>query len=165
MHPLITPALGQIIWGGLVFIILLILLKKFAWKPMLTAVNEREKSIAESIALADSTKAEMKQLQAQNENLLRDARIERDNMIKEATETGKRIIQESKDAAKVQFDKIVAEAQIVIQTEKAAAISDLKTQVAALSLEIAEKVIKGELSSSDKQKALADKLAGDISLN
>lgn len=165
MHPLITPALGQIIWGGLVFIILLVLLKKFAWKPMLSAVNEREKSIAESIALADSTKAEMKQLQAQNENLLRDARVERDNMIKEATETGKRLIQESKDAAKIQFDKIVAEAQDVIKAEKAAAIADLKTQVAGLSLEIAEKVIKGELSSSDKQKALADKLAGDISLN
>lgn len=165
MHPLITPQLGQIIWGGLVFIILLVLLKKFAWKPMLTAVNEREKSIAESIALADSTKAEMKQLQAQNENLLRDARAERDNMIKEATETGKRLIQESKDAAKLQFDKIVAEAQDVIKAEKAAAIADLKTQVAGLSLEIAEKVIKGELSSSDKQKALADKLAGDISLN
>lgn len=165
MHPLITPALGQIIWGGLVFLILLFLLKKFAWKPMLTAVNEREKSIAESIALADSTKAEMKQLQAQNESLLRDARIERDNMIKEATETGKRIIQESKDTAKVQFEKIVAEAQEVIKSEKAAAIADLKTQVASLSLEIAEKVIKGELASNDKQKALADKLAGDISLN
>lgn len=165
MHPLITPALGQIIWGGLVFIVLLILLKKFAWKPMLNAVNEREKSIAESIALADSTKAEMKQLQAQNETLLRDARIERDNMIKEATETGKRIIQESKDTAKIQFEKIVAEAQEVIKAEKSAALADLKTQVASLSLEIAEKVIKGELASNDKQKALADKLAGDISLN
>ena len=148
-----------------VLIILLILLRRFAWKPMLNAVNEREKSIAESIALADSTKAEMKQLQAQNETLLRDARIERDNMIKEAAETGKKIVQEAKDNAKVQFDKIVAEAQEVIKAEKAAAIADLKTQVASLSLEIAEKVIKGELASNDKQKALADKLAGEISLN
>lgn len=162
---LVTPAIGQIFWGGLVFIILLILLKKFAWKPILTAVADREKSIQESIDLADKTKAEMKQLQAQNESLLRDARAERDVMIKEATDSGKRIIQEAKDAAKVQFDKIVAEAQVVIQAEKAAAITDLKTQVASLSLEIAEKVIKGELASNDKQKALADKLAGDISLN
>jgi len=162
---LITPAIGQIFWGGIVFIILLILLKKFAWKPILKAVDEREKSIQESIDLADKTKAEMKQLQAQNETVLRAARDERDQMIKEATESGKRLLQESKDAAKIQFDKIVAEAQLVINAEKAAAISDLKTQVAALSLEIAEKVIKGELSSNDKQKALADKLAGDISLN
>jgi F-type H+-transporting ATPase subunit b len=162
---LVTPALGQIFWGGLVFIILLILLKKFAWKPILTAVNDREKAIQESIDLADKTKAEMKQLQAQNESLLRDARIERDAMIKEAAETGKRLVQESKDAAKVQFDKIVAEAQEVIKAEKAAAITELKMQVASLSLEIAEKVIKGELASSDKQKALADKLAGDMSLN
>jgi F-type H+-transporting ATPase subunit b len=162
---LITPAVGQLFWGSIVFLTLLFLLTKFAWKPILKAVQEREKSIAESIALADSTKAEMKQLQAQNESLLRDARAERDNMIKEATETGKRIIQESKDAAKIQFDKIVADAQEVIKSEKAAALAELKTQVASLSLEIAEQVIKGELASNDKQKALADKLAGDISLN
>jgi F-type H+-transporting ATPase subunit b len=162
---LVTPAIGQIFWGGLVFLILLFILAKFAWKPILTAVNDREKAIQESIDMADKTKAEMKQLQAQNESLLRDARIERDAMIKEATETGKRLVQESKDAAKVQFDKIVAEAQEVIKAEKAAAITELKMQVASLSLEIAEKVIKGELASSDKQKALADKLAGDMSLN
>lgn len=162
---LVTPAIGQIFWGGLVFILLLLILTKFAWKPILKAVNDREKAIQEAISLADTTKAEMKQLQAQNETLLRDARIERDNMIKEASETGKRIIQESKDTAKIQFEKIVAEAQEVIKSEKAAAITELKTQVASLSLEIAEKVIKGELASNDKQKALADKLAGDISLN
>lgn len=162
---LIQPAVGQMIWASLVFVILLFLLAKFAWKPILKAVNEREKNIADAIALADKTNAEMKQLQAQNETVLRSARDERDVMIKEATESGKRIIQESKDAAKVQFDKIVAEAQVAIQAEKAAAIADLKTQVASLSLEIAEKVIKGELASNDKQKALADKLAGDMSLN
>jgi F-type H+-transporting ATPase subunit b len=129
---LIQPAVGQMIWASLVFVILLFLLAKFAWKPILKAVNEREKSIAESIALADSTKAEMKQLQAQNETLLRDARIERDNMIKDATETGKRIIQESKETAKIEFEKIVAEAQEVIKSEKSAALADLKTQVASL---------------------------------
>lgn len=165
MHPLITPALGQIIWGGLVFIILLLLLKKFAWKPMLTSINEREKTIADSIQLAETTKAEMKQLQAQNETLLRQARAERDEMIKEASETAKKLIQESKDEAKIQYNKIIAEAQEVIKSEKAAAIADLKIQVASLSLEIAEKVIKGELSSNDKQQALADKLAGEINLN
>lgn len=162
---LVTPAVGQIFWGGLVFLILLFLLTKFAWKPILKAVHDREKAIEESISLADSTRAEMKQLQAQNESLLREARVERDIMIKEAAETAKKLIQESKEAAKQQYDKIVAEAQQVIKAEKAAAIADLKTQVASLSLEIAEKVIKGELASNDKQKALADKLAGEINLN
>lgn len=162
---LVTPAIGQMFWGGLVFIILLILLKKFAWKPILSAIDERDKGITESIELANKTKAEMKQLQAQNETLLKEARVERDKMIKEASETSKRIIAESKDAAKVESAKIVADAQQVINSEKQAAVAELKTQMAAFSLEIAEKVIKGELSSDDKQKALAEKLAEDISVN
>ncbi|MBD3636516.1 MAG: F0F1 ATP synthase subunit B [Crocinitomicaceae bacterium] len=162
---LITPAIGQIFWVCLVFIILLILLKKFAWKPILTAVEERDKSIEESIEMATKTKHEMQQLQAQNENLLKEARAERDKMVKEAAETGKQIIADAKEAAKVEADKIIVEAQRVINTEKAAAMSELKTTVAALSLEIAEKVIKGELASDAKQKALAEKLAEDINVN
>lgn len=165
MHPLITPAVGQIIWGGLVFLILLVLLRKFAWKPMLTAVNDREKEISASIELATKTKNEMQQLQAQNENLLKEARAERDLMMKEAAETGKQIVADAKVAAKEEANKIIADAQRVINNEKAAAMSELKTQVAALSLEIAEKVIKGELASDDKQKALAEKLAEDINVN
>jgi F-type H+-transporting ATPase subunit b len=162
---LITPAVGQLFWGGLVFIILLVLLKKFAWKPILGAVEERENGIQEAIDIAKKTNAEMKQLQAQNENVLKEAKAERDLMIKEASETSKQIIAEAREEAKKQSNKIVADAQDVINTEKAAAITELKTQVAALSLEIAEKVIKGELASDAKQKALADKLAEDISLN
>jgi F-type H+-transporting ATPase subunit b len=162
---LVTPAVGQLFWGGLVFIILLILLTKFAWKPILSAVNEREESIQESMDMAIKTKAEMEALQAQNQDLLKEARIERDKMIKEASETSKKLIEESREEGKAQQQKIVAEAQKIINTEKAAAISELKTQVAALSLEIAEKVIKGELSSDEKQKALAEQIANDISLN
>jgi F-type H+-transporting ATPase subunit b len=162
---LITPAVGQLFWGGLVFIILLVLLGKFAWKPMLTSVNEREKSIKESIELAEKTKAEMVALKSQNEDLLKEARIERDKMIKDATETAKKLIEESREEGKAQQAKIVAEAQKIINIEKSAAISELKTQVASLSLEIAEKIIKGELASDDKQKALAQQIANDISLN
>lgn len=162
---LITPAIGQMVWASIVFVLLLFLLAKFAWKPILKSVEEREKTISDSIALAEKTQAEMKQLQAQNESLLRDARAERDLMIKEAAETGKKLIQDSKDEAKIQYNKIIAEAQEVIKAEKAAALADLKTQVASFSIEIAEKVIKGELSSNDKQKALADKLAGEINLD
>ena len=162
---LVTPAVGQLFWGGLVFIILLILLKKFAWKPILTAVNEREQSIQESMDMAIKTKAEMEALQTQNQDLLKEARIERDKMIKEASETSKKLIEESREEGKLQQQKIVAEAQKIINAEKAAAISELKTQVASLSLEIAEKVIRGELASNDKQKALAEQIANDISLN
>jgi F-type H+-transporting ATPase subunit b len=162
---LVTPAVGQLFWGGLVFIILLILLTKFAWKPMLSAVNAREESIQESMDMAIKTKAEMEAMQSQNQDLLKEARIERDKMIKEASETSKRMIEESREEGKAQQQKIVAEAQKIINAEKAAAISELKTQVASLSLEIAEKVIKGELASDDKQKALAEQIANDISLN
>jgi F-type H+-transporting ATPase subunit b len=165
LHPLITPAWGQIFWGGIVFLVLLFLLKKFAWKPMLAAVNDREQAIEESIQLAQKTQSEMKQLQAQNESLLKEARIERDKMIKEAADTSKRIIAEAKESASEQSNKIVADAQVVIKSEKQAAIAELKTQMAAFSLEIAEKVIRGELSSSDKQKALATELANSISVN
>lgn len=162
---LVTPAIGQMFWGGLVFIILLVLLKKFAWKPILSAIDERDKGITESIELAQKTQAEMKQLQAQNESILKQAKAEREVLIKEATETSKRIVAEAKDAAKIESAKIVADAQQVINSEKLAAIAELKTTVAAVSLEIAEKIIKGELSSDDKQKALAEKLAEDISVN
>jgi F-type H+-transporting ATPase subunit b len=132
---------------------------------MLAAVNDREQAIEESIQLAQKTQSEMKQLQAQNESLLKEARIERDKMIKEAADTSKRIIAEAKESASEQSNKIVADAQVVIKSEKQAAIAELKTQMAAFSLEIAEKVIRGELSSSDKQKALATELANSISVN
>lgn len=162
---LITPAVGQLFWGGLVFLILLFMLKKFAWKPMLTAVNDREQSIKDAIELAEKTKAEMAAMQAQNQDLLKEARIERDKMIKDATETAKKLVEESREEGKAQQQKLVAEAQKIINAEKAAAIAELKTQVASLSLEIAEKIIRGELASDDKQKALAEQIANDISLN
>ena len=162
---LITPAIGQIFWGGLVFLILLFLLAKFAWKPMLSAVNQREQSIQESIDLAAKTKAEMEALKLQNEDLLKEARMERDKMIKEATATSKKLIEDARAEGQTQQNKIVEEAQKIIKNEKAAAIAELKTQVASLSLEIAEKIIKGELASDDKQKALAEQIANDISLN
>ena len=122
-------------------------------------------SIQESMDMAIKTKAEMEALQTQNQDLLKEARIERDKMIKEASETSKKLIEESREEGKLQQQKIVAEAQKIINAEKAAAISELKTQVASLSLEIAEKVIRGELASNDKQKALAEQIANDISLN
>lgn len=162
---LILPDFGLLIWTSLVFVLLLFILAKFAWKPILNAVNAREKSISDSLELAEKTKAEMLSLQAQNENLLKEARAERDMMMKEAHETAANMIEESKGNAKTEAAKIIASAHQAIEMEKAAAISELKAHVAALSVEIAEKIIRTELSSDDKQKALASKLAEDINLN
>jgi len=162
---LLTPSVGTIFWGTIIFVLLMLLLAKYAWKPLLKAVKEREKNISDSLELADKTRHEMMQLQAQNENLLKEARLERDKMIKEANEVSKQLIAEAKEKAKIESDKIVASAHATITNEKNAAIAEIKTHVASLSLEIAEKIIKGELSSDDKQKALANQLAEDISLN
>ncbi|MES2556509.1 MAG: F0F1 ATP synthase subunit B [Bacteroidota bacterium] len=162
---LITPHIGLIFWTGLVFLLLMFVLTKFVWKPVLKAVNEREQKISDALELAEKTKIEMKALQAQNENLLKEARAERDAIVKDAKETATKMVEDAKNAAKTESNKIVAAAREAINADKAAAISELKTQVAAFSIEIAEKIVRGELSTDGKQKALADKLAGDINLN
>lgn len=162
---LILPDFGLLFWTGLVFCLLLLILAKFVWKPILGAVDAREEKIADALSQAEKTKEEMKALQAQNENLLKEARAERDAMIKDAKETASKMVEEAKDKAKVEADKLLTSAKESINSEKAAAIAELKTQVASISLEIAEKVVRGELSSDDKQKALAEKLAEDINMN
>ena len=162
---LVTPDFGLLIWTSTVFVILLILLAKFAWKPILNAVNEREQKIADSLDLAEKTKAEMQALQAQNENLLKEARAERDAIVKDAKELANKMVDEAKNAAKNESDKMILSAKQTIESEKNAAITELKVQVASFSLEIAEKIVRGEMSSDDKQKALADKLAADVNMN
>jgi len=162
---LITPNIGLVFWTGLVFLLLLLVLTKFVWKPVLGAVNAREKNITEALELAEKTKAEMKEMHAQNENLLKEARAERDNIVKDARETSNRMIEEAKAHAKTEADKVLASAHQAIQQEKTAAMAELKAHVADLAIEIAEKIVRTELSSDDKQKALASKLAGDINLN
>ncbi len=162
---LITPQIGLIFWTLLVFVILLGLLTKFAWKPILKSVNDRSQSIEDALALAEKTKAEMIALQSQNQALLNEARAERDAMMKDATETKNRIIEEAKNAAKVEAEKVMVAAKASIESDKVAALAELKGQVASISLEIAEKLVRGELSKDDKQKELAGKLAEDINLN
>lgn len=162
---IVTPDYGLVFWTGIVFCILLFLLAKFAWKPILGAVNAREEKINDALELAEKTQAEMKAMQAQNENLMKEARAERDAMVKDAKETAAKMVEDAKSAAKVEAEKVMTAARESINAEKAAAISELKTQVAAFSIEIAEKVVRGELASDDKQKALADKLAEDINMN
>lgn len=162
---LVLPDFGLLFWTGLVFILLLFVLTKFAWKPILGAVNEREQKITEALELAEKTKAEMQALQTQNENLLKEARAERDAIVKEAKEIASKMVEDAKSTAKKEADKVLASARQSIQSEKSAAIAELKTTVASLSLEIAEKIVRGELASDDKQKVLAERLAGDINLN
>ena len=162
---LITPDLGLMFWTGLVFLLLMFVLTKFVWKPILAAVNSREQSITASIELAEKTMSEMKALQAQNEDLLKEARAERDSIVKDAREIATKMVDDSKNTAKVEAEKIINSAREAVNNEKTAALAEIKTQIAILSIEIAEKVVKGELSSADKQKALSEKLAADFNLN
>ncbi len=162
---LVTPQLGLLFWTGLVFLILLFLLTKFAWKPILNAVNNREAKIAEALELAEKTKQEMEALKAQNQNLLKEARAERDKLIKDAKQTANEMIEKAKQQAAEEGNKIIASAKESIESEKRAAIVELKNQMAEFSIQIAEKIVKEELSLDDKQKALAEKLVEDINLN
>jgi len=162
---LITPDLGLMFWTGLVFLLLMFVLTKFVWKPILAAVNSREQSITASLELAEKTMNEMKALQAQNEDLLKEARAERDSIVKDAREIATKMVDDSKNTAKVEAEKIINSAREAVNNEKTAALAEIKTQIAILSIEIAEKVVKGELSSTDKQKELSEKLAADFNLN
>jgi F-type H+-transporting ATPase subunit b len=162
---LITPGIGLIFWTSVVFILLVGILGKFAWKPILSAIKTREQSITEALASAENAKAEMKELQAGNEKILAEARAERDALLKDARDTKDSIINEAKSKAKSEADRILASAREQITNEKNAAITELKNQVATLSIEIAEKILRSELSSDDKQKALVNTLMKDVNLN
>lgn len=162
---LITPGVGLVFWTVLTFLILLFILTKFVWKPLLSIVNTREAKIQEALDMAKKTKAEMEQLQVQNENLLKEARIERDELIKDAKETSSKMIEDAKAKAKDEADKIIESARVSIEAEKTAAVAELKGQVAGIALEIAEKILKENLASDEKQKQLAASFANDINLN
>lgn len=162
---LITPDLGLLFWTGIVFVLLLFILTKFAWKPILNMVNIREQKITEALELAEKTKEEMKQLAAQNEVLIKEARAERDTMIKEARLTTDKMLEDAKSKAKEEAEKVLENARTVINAEKIAAIAELKTQMAAFSIEIAEKVVREHLSTDGNQKTLVDKLVEEINLN
>ena len=162
---LITPEFGLVFWTLITFFILLVILKKFAWRPILGAVSEREEGIKNALASAENARIEMENLQSDNERILKEARLEREVMLKEARELKNKIIDDAKVEAKRQSDKLVRQAQETILREKKAAISDLKTEVAKVSISIAEKVIRGELSDADKQEKLVKSMLDDNSLN
>lgn len=163
--PLVQPELGLMFWMLLVFLVVLFLLKKFAWKPILKMLKERETNIEDALNRAEKAKAEMQQLQANNERLLNEANVQSDRIRKEARETGDAIVSDAKAKAKVEADRIIAIAREQIQNEKMAAITELKNQVATLSIEIAEKILKEHLSDDEKQKKLISTLIKDVNLN
>jgi F-type H+-transporting ATPase subunit b len=157
-------SVGLFFWQTVLFLALLFLLRKYAWKPILNAVNDREEGIKKALDSAENAKREMENLQADNQKLLNEARAEREAMLKEARDIKNKMIEEAKDQAKVEANKMIAQAQASIKTEKKAAIADLKSQVANLSIEIAEKVVRAELSNKDKQEKLVESMLGDAKL-
>jgi F-type H+-transporting ATPase subunit b len=162
---LVKPEFGLLFWMFVTFFIVLFLMKKFAWGPILKMIHEREETIENALNEAQKARQEIADMQSSNEKLLQEARMERDKILKEAREIRESMLNESKAKATAEYEKILATAKADIQTEKMAAINEMKNQVAVLSLEIAEKILRSELASDQKQKDLVTKLASDIKLN
>ena len=156
---------GLFFWQSLLFIALILLLKKFAWGPILSAVEDREEGINEALELAEKAKEEMQALNADNERILAEARIERDILLKEAREMKDKIVSEAKDQANTEADKILLSAKEQINNEKLKAITELKNQVADMSIDIAEKILRSELSDVNKQKELVAQVLKSNELN
>lgn len=156
---------GLFFWQAIILVILIILLAKFAWKPILAALAAREEGISNALLAAENAKKDMQNLKADNEKLLAEARAERDAMIKEAREIKEKMIADAKSEAQAQGEKMIESAKASIESEKNAAMAELKNQVSSLSLEIAETLLKGELSNKEAQTKLVEKMLGDAKLN
>jgi F-type H+-transporting ATPase subunit b len=166
MEKLISEfSVGLFFWQLVIFVSLLFLLRKFAWKPILNAVEERETKITDALDLAEKTKQEMTQLKAQNEELIKQARQERDEILKAARETGDQIINDARSKSAADVEKMKSDAMAFIAIERQKAITEIKNQVASLSLDVAEKLVRQDLSNDARQKELADKLVADAKLN
>jgi len=162
---LLLPGLGLVFWTLIAFILVFIILRKYAWKPILTSLKERETSIADSLATAQKVRAEMAELKSENEILLGLAREERARMMKEAKETSDKLIGDAKDKAKREFDRIVSEAQAAINQQKNAALIDVKNQMGKLVIEVSEKVLRRELIQKQQQEEYIKDLAESVKLN
>ena len=162
---LLLPELGLFVWTILAFLVEFLILKKFAWKPILATLNDREKSIADSIASADKVRQEMESMKSENEQLLNQAREERSLMLKEAKDTKDKIVNDAKSQAIEEANKIMADARAQIQNEKMAALTDVKNQMGKLVIEVSEKVLRKELSDKSAQENYISTLAKEIKLN
>lgn len=162
---LLTPELGLFFWTLIAFLAVFFILKKFAWKPILESLDEREKGIADSISTAERVKGEMTQLKSENEKLMAQAREERTTMLKEAKEMKDKIVGEAKEQAKTEANRIIAEAQVQITQQKNAAMAEVKNEIGALAVEVAEKILRKQLNSAEGQEAYMSMLSNDIKLN
>ncbi|GMQ27937.1 F0F1 ATP synthase subunit B [Algoriphagus confluentis] len=162
---LITPSSALIFWQLFGFLGLLFILIKFAWKPMLAALEERETSIENSLKAAEQARNEMANLKAENEKLLQEARLERDTILKKAQETSVKMIEEAKNEASKVAAEQIENAKAVIETEKKAALTEVKNQVALLTLEVTEKLLRKNLSDEKAQKELVEEFVKDLKLN
>ncbi|MDY2586454.1 MAG: F0F1 ATP synthase subunit B [Winogradskyella sp.] len=156
---------GLFIVQTILFLLLIFLMVKFAWKPILNSLNDREEGIKTALDAAENAKKEMENLNADNERLLKEARIEREALLKEAREMKDKIISDATNEAQDKAGKMIEQAQAAIETEKKAAMAELKSHVAGLSIEIAEKVVREELSNKDKQLKLVEEMLGETKLN
>jgi len=162
---LVSPNPGLILWTAITFLILLFILKKYAWKPILKAVTDRENSIESALLKAEAVREEMARLTSENETLLKQARAERDAILAEATKVKNQIINEAKDAAQKEGAKMLDKARMEINNQKLIAIADVKNQVASLSLEIAEKVLRKQFEDQKKQDELVKELLKEVKLS
>lgn len=162
---LLTPQLGLFVWTLVAFLLVLFILRKFAWKPILDMLGEREKGIADSIATADRVRKEMNALQAENEKLLMEARAERSAMLKEAKDEQERIISEAKEKTRQITDKMLADARQQIEHQKLAAMTEVKNEIGTLAVEVAEKILRKQLASATEQNEYINSLTEDIQLN
>lgn len=162
---LLTPSPGLIFWMLLVFGILVFFLAKFAWKPILTALKEREDSIESALRMAEETRAEMAKLKADNDRIIAEARLERDQIIREAKNASDNMIAQARERAIVEGNKIIADAREAIQQEKTAMVAQMKKDVAAFSIEIAEKILRKELTDKKAQESLVSNLISEAKLN
>jgi len=162
---LVTPGLGLVFWMLFSFTLVLLILAKYAWKPIMKMIKEREENIENALKSAEKAKDEMSKLQSDNEKIINEARKERETLIKEAREIKEKMISDAKNQASIEANKLIENSKALIQSEKVAALNDIKNQISFLSVEIAEKILKKELLKDDNQKAFIDSLVKDINLN
>lgn len=162
---LVTPSIGLVFWTSISFLALFLILRKAAWKPMLGAIQERERSIEDALNKAELAREEMSRLSNENEILLKQARVERDEILKEAKGLKDQILAEAKNIAQIEGAKLIEKAKIEITNQKIAALDEVKNQVAALSLDIAEKVLRKQFDDKKSQEALVSDLLKDVKLN
>lgn len=161
---LTTPELGTIVWTTIIFLILLVLLRAFAWKPIMQAIHAREESIKGSLESAEEARKEMERLKADNEAIMEEARNERDELLREARDARDKMIAEAKNQAKGEADKLISKARTGIEREKSMAVNEIRNQIASLSVEIAEKILDQKLKDSKEQNKLIGKLLDDMDL-